>query len=294
MLPVELEILKIANRDRYVRSNFAAAEIGGSDQYIRRACGWLCSKTLLRKPKAQLRQLMPLNKYRIYELTNNGAAELAQRGIEVNHWGNGQDTTESHTGEFWHRVMVATLTSSIITAAKQRGIRYEHKWQLLRGKPLTIEVKLEWDGKRVAINYEPDDVLRLGDIFIIREDDRTTEPLTRQDLKASSIRKKLLCQREIINQKLAQKVWGFGDTPYFLYTTIGGQERIEGFKNTLRQLASSHNPKSYRLAFISKPQLALDLNPKPLLSLLDDQWDRVGYPPLVIRNELPIGHEKTT
>lgn len=305
LTPRDIEILKALNRYRYLRANFIHRLVGGSKQHVQRRLGdskfkgkdfGLAGAGFIRKPEQQLQSYNARYSPRVYELTPKGKEVLKQHGVPIRIW----------QGElqFWHRLMVADIVSSFEILAKMNGLRFRDQWDILGDKPLSLPTTIDWGKLHSDKPLEPDALFAFDNRYFLLEADRGTEAVERSNLHQTSYLRKLLAYRDIIRSKTTEREWGI-PTPFVLTITTKPRDpdnprndRIENIKNLFLEIGRVHGqekPKSYALAYFARPILgSFEKHPEPLLSLFDDQWERVGHPPLVIRNELAIGHTEAT
>ena len=288
--PRDIELFKALNRYRYLRSNFMHRLVGGGKERVRDRIGWMLKEGYLAKPEQQLQSYNARYSPRIYELTPKSRAILEAHGVPIRKW--------SGEHQFWHRLMISDIMSSFEMIAKMQGLPFKDQWDIVGDRGISLPASIEWDkknqGNRVIGTltstrpFEPDALFAIGNTYFLLEADRGTEGNERTNLHQSSYLRKLLCYRHMFMNKTPQHEWGI-PAPIVLHVTTK-PDRLPNILNLFRDVAQHFgqpNPKSRRMAFMARPILgSFEKHPEPLLSLLDDTWERVGYPPLVIRNEL--------
>jgi hypothetical protein len=290
----DIDTFKALNRYRYLRANFIHGLVGGSKQHVQRRLGdaiikgkpyGLLAEGLVSRPEQQKQSWNARYSPRVYELTQKSKAVLAQQGTELVEW--------KGSRQFWHQLMVADIVSSFEMAAKRNGWRFRDHRQIIGDKPLSLPCYIEWGEQKVSKPIEPDALFALNDTYLILEADRNTENLETHNLQLNSYLRKLLCYRDVVFNKTTEKVWGI-PTPFILTVTTS-KPHLENIKALFLKIAAAKgvkDPKSYSLAYAAYPILgSFEEHPEPLLSLVDDQWDRIGKPPLVIRKEIEDGRE---
>ena len=286
LTPRDIETFKALNRHRYLRANFLHRLLGGSKQNVQRRFGILYKHGYLAKPEQQLQSYNARYSPRVYELTIKSRAVLQSHGVELRKW-NGEQ-------QFWHRLMIADIVSSFEMLAKMNGLEFKDQWDILDDKGISLPASIEWGKLKSDKPFEPDALFAIGNTYFLLEADRGTESVERSNLHQASYLRKLLCYRHMFINKTPQHEWGI-PAPIVLHVTTK-KDRVPNILQLFNDVAAHFgqtSPKSYGMAYAAKPILgSFEKHPEPLLSLFDDQWDRVGYPPLVIRNELNIGHSK--
>ena len=96
--------------------------------------------------------------------------------------------------------------------------------------------------------------------------------------------------------KTTEKVWGIPQ-PFVLNVTTS-KPHLENIKKlfvTIGEHFGKPNPKSYFLLYRAIPLLgSFERAPEPLVSILDDVWERVGHPNLQLRKEvITTGYAQT-
>jgi len=124
----------------------------------------------------------------------------------------------------------------------------------------------------------------------VLEADRGNEPVRRSNLHQSSYLRKLLQYQAAFKARAYQTEWAI---PSLLVLNVGTSR--EHVQTILELLGEIGQPRS--MLFRAIPTLgSFEKHPKPLLTLLDDVWQRVGHAPLTIQStltkEVSIGHTK--
>ncbi|WP_375413782.1 replication-relaxation family protein [uncultured Bradyrhizobium sp.] len=272
-----IETFKLCDRYRYVRSNFIAAYHGTSAQHRKRELGPLTEQGYLRRPSQQKDSANYRYSPKIYELGTLGKAELRNLGVEPTVW-----KGERH---FWHQLMVADFVLSIEICCRSRGLRFRHRRELLGSLPVSFSTDISFrypSGKIESYSgrLQPDDFFAINDTYFALEADRENEPITRLTLQSSSYARKLLQYREVL---IGEKYKQLFPNLIVLNITTSPQHAA----NIMTFMDGVLGAKSKFLLFKGIPILASRkecLN--PLTGLLDEPFDRVGYEPYVISQEV--------
>jgi len=285
LTPRDIDKLKALNRYRYGRANFIHRLVGGSKQNVHRRLGRLHKAGYLARPDQQKQSWNARYAPRVYELTAKSRAVLHDLGIVPNTW--------SGSRQFWHQLMVSDLLISFETLARINALPFRTHRDILGDKPLRLPCYIEWGSQKVSKPIEPDALFALGETYFFLEADRNTENLLVHNLELNSYLRKLLCYRDIIFNKTTENVWGIPQP--FILTVTTSRAHLENIKKlfvTIAQQYGHTKPKSYHLLYRALPTLGrFDKHPEPLLSLLDDPWERVGHSTLTLRKEvIPDGY----
>lgn len=288
LTPRDIETFKALNRVRYGRANFLHRLVGGSKQNVHRRFGTLYRAGYLSRPEQQRQSWNARYAPRVYELTPKSRKILQDIGVDVHTW--------SATRQFWHQLMIADILLSFEAVAKMSDVPFRMNRDILGEKPLKLPCFIEWGTQKASKPIEPDAIFAVGDTYFLLEADRNTENLLTHNLELNSYLRKLLCYRDVAYNKTAEKVWGIPQ-PFVLNVTTS-RSHLENIKKlfvTIGEHFGKANPKSYYLLYRAIPLLgSLDQHPEPLVSILDDVWDRVGHPNVQLRKEVvAIGHAQT-
>lgn len=273
----ELETFKLLDRYRYARSNFIAAYHGGSAQNRKRELGKSNSKGLLaRGLLAKPIQQKDSGNYRyspsIYELTDKSKKLL--------------DKPTKWNGErnFWHQLMVADIVLSFEIASKQRGLIFRTQKEIIGDKPLQFEAHISHEFAKHTERYNgalaPDALFAINNTCFVLEADRQSEPIYRDNFKASSYLRKILQYRDVLKTGSYKTL-----IPNMVVLNI--TTSVEHAKNIQTFMFEDLKMQSRSFLFKGIPVLgSRDEYPQPLTHLLDEPFDRAGYPPFVISKEI--------
>lgn len=218
-----------------MRANFIHRLVGGSKQNVHRRLGLLFHEGWLDRPQQQRQSWNARYAPRVYELTPKAKAFLKDAGTPVHNWkGNRQ---------FWHQLMVADIASSFETLAKLNGLLFRTQQNLIGDKPLLLPCYIEWRAQKARKPIEPDALFAVGDAVMLLEADRNTENLVIHNLELNSYLRKLLCYRDIVFNKITEKMWSL-PTPFILNVTTS-RPHLQNIKKLFVQIGEengSSNP----------------------------------------------------
>jgi len=259
LTPRDIETFKALNRVRYGRANFLHRLVGGSKQNVHRRFGVLYRAGFLGRPDQQRQSWNARYAPRVYELTPKGRKTLQDLGVSINTW--------TATRQFWHQLMVADILLSFEAVAKMAGLPFRMNRDILGDKPLKLPCFIEWGTQKASKPIEPDALFSIGDIYFLLEADRNTENLLIHNHELNSYLRKLLCYRDIVFNKTAEKVWGIPQP--FVLTVTTSSPHLENIKKlfvTIGAHFGKANPKSYHLLYRAIPPLgSFERHPEPLV-----------------------------
>ena len=211
-----------------------------------------------------------------YHLTDTGKKKLKEFGIPV----------REHpwlTGPFWHDLAACQAVASMELAAGRFIDSTEILSQSRTNLPQPFTYNVEIKGEKIAFRPDwPPFGFQIGDkrnVVAALEIDMRTEPLTSQDLKRSSIYKKLLAYKDLgIGLENSVIMHRFKiPTDYVLFLTVN-----ETHKRSIMQLVKEVCPaQSNWFLFKTIPNLQrCRYSPPPMLELLTEPWERPGALPV--------------
>ncbi len=271
-----LDTFKVLDRVRYARSNFIAALHGGSQQHRKRDLGKLRRRGLLAAPDQQKDSANYRYSPRVYELTAKAKAELERAGHAPMQWIGAR--------QFWHQLMVADIVLSFEIACKGRGLRFRHREELIGDAPFRFTASISHQFAKHVDHYDgalvPDDLFAINGTHFVLEADRLSEPISRPTLSSSSYLRKILQYREVL------KSGSYKDLiPNMIVLNITTSD--EHARNIRSFMYDELGMQSKSLLFKGLPVLgSRDSYPQPLTHLLDEPFDRAGYPPFIIAKEV--------
>jgi hypothetical protein len=264
----DIEIFKLLNRYRYVRRTFIHALLAHNldDDWLRHRIYDLSKCGYLREPSRQKQSGNYRYCPRIYELAPKGKAALVEHGIEVLTW-------NSRESEFWHQVMIGDVVASIEIAAKQNGIAFAHRQDVIRNAPLHLTAEEGY--------IAPDDVFSLDGVAFALEADRATETNASPLSRHSSWAKKIHQYSHVFKNRTYQTAWNLQSLIVLcMFTSSAKAENV-------RQYITATDRKSRSLWFSAKKSLGShDVAPQPMHTILDDIWQRAGHEPATVLSAL--------
>jgi hypothetical protein len=270
----ETEILNTISRVSYARMNMLAAAIGGSHQKRRRELQDLADRGYVRRH-------MP---------SGNGDS----RAGYPQHWPRIYSLASSKDKFNDHDLSVADLVLSTRAAARIAELPFQYGHELLKGAdfrlPATILFPSVDNGKSYAHPIKPDEFFAIdGDPYLLEFDHGTETEDANTFINKKSWLRNLLQYAHIFRNNTFNSAWGIPDLK--LLVVFDNPKRMQ---NVMDLMSYKLKIKSARILFRSYPSLRGTLKrtetgfeylapPEPLLTILDDEWQRVGHPPFTIK-----------
>jgi hypothetical protein len=265
----DIEVFKLLNRYRYLRRTFIHALLATQlDQgRLRHRIYALSSAKYLREPEQQKQSGNYRYTPRVYELGLKGRAALQEQGIALIEW-------NTKPREFWHQLMISDVLASVEVACMQRGLRFRTRWDILGTKSFHLSCT---DGQ-----VRPDELCAIEDTPLTFECDRGTETNVSPLDRNSSWSKEIHQYADVFKNRTYQTEWGVQSL--IVLNMFASPIKAENVRN---YIADKLGKKSRSMAFRGMRSLGShDIAPKPILSILDDQWHRAGHDPLTILSAL--------
>jgi len=287
----DLEIFKLLNRYRYLRSNFIHAFVGGNKIALIKRLGFLYHEGYLDRPAQQWQAINARYMPAAYELGVKAMQALRANGISVG---------SLPSTQFQHSMMVCDILASIELAVRANPLLRLITWNEIVDKmpeqarscdnPLELPCSIAYTFPRsksthrstkalvpdaiFGIEYLPQNSFR----FFALEADRNHEPVYRNNLAQTSYLRKILQYREIAKGTYKTH-WGL---PNLLVLTVTTSEtHMNNILKLARELFGEKGA-SY-LLFKTMPSLAsLERAPSPDAQLLTGPWQRAGHDPFEI------------
>ncbi len=289
--PRDLEIFKLLNRYRYLRSTFIHASVGGYKIALIKRLGTLFHDGYLDRPAQQWQAINARYMPAVYELGAKGAQALRSVGIAVN---------SLPSQQFSHSLMVCDILASI-----EIGVRADPQLRLIsweeilakmpaaganRDNPLELPCQVAFTFPRsktthrsskplipdavFGVEYKPTKSFR----FFVLEADRNHEPVMRNNLSQTSYLRKILQYREIA-KGIYKTQWGLPNLLVLNVTT--SEAHMQNIMSLVGTLSDGKGA-SY-LLFKTMPSLAsLEKAPAPDACMLTEPWSRAGFEPFEI------------
>lgn len=270
-----LDTFKALDRYRYLRSNFVAALLGGSQQHRKRDLGSLRRRGFIAAPDQQKNSANYRYSPRVYELAAKGKIELLAHGTTPAQW--------RESRQFWHQLMVADIVMSFEIACKERGLRFRHRTDIIGAQPLQFRSSISHQFSKHLEHYDgtlqPDELFGINNTYFVLEADRQHEPITRPTLNASSYLRKILQYRAVLKSGSYKEL-----IPNMMVINITTSpvhaKNIQTFM--LEELRMSSSALLFKGIEILGSR---DSYPQPLIHLLDEPFHRVGHPDFIISKE---------
>ena len=245
----DYEIIRLAERFRFVRSSHIRSLIPGSPQQLLRRLKLLYHHGFLERPRAQIDYYhRGGSRHMIYGLGSKGAVLLRRDldpGFGQVHWGEKNRAASRVFLE--HALLVTDVMVAIELACRKAGI------QLLTDRELAVADKItgerrpfHWQVKisnRLKLGIIPDYVFALdfkdqggagNRVFFFLEADRATMPVIRKNLSQTSFYRKLRAYEATWSQSIHQTQFGFHRFRVLTVTTSA--ERVKSLVNACSKL----------------------------------------------------------
>ncbi len=300
----DIEIFRLLNRYRYLRSTHLFSLAGGKSQkrFIERLGHLYHEGGYLNRPPQQWQAINARYMPAVYELGAAGQRVLEQQGMASSL------TRTARLGavrQFQHELMICDIISSIeIGTRAYPTLRYISWEEILRNpkmpagtrdsrNPLGVAVSVSYTCPRTKNTYWwdkpliPDGVFGIeyasngekGYRFFALEADRNSEPIVRGNLGQTSCLRKILQYREIVTRSMYKTQWGI---PNLLVLTATINEQHTKNVETLIDELTDGKGCAY-LLFKTMPSLAsLERAPLAAADMLTCAWRRAGNPEFYI------------
>ena len=293
----DIEIFKLLDRYRYLRTSFIHAFIGGDQTRLSKRLGQLFHEDgYLGRPSQQWQAANARYQPAIYELGPKGSAILKERGLleqNPSTW-LARGRMGAHR-QFPHSMMICDILASI-----EVGTRHDPKLRFISWKeiiarsptkdsdnPFQIPVSIAYTYSRTRKTHRanlkivPDALFGIeynndgqkSYRFFAVEADRNSMPVFRNNLNQTSYLKKFLAYRQIVSQRIYHTHFGL---PNFLVINVTiNESHLKNIISLLDQLTEGKGSKYF--LFKAVPSFAsLEAAPKPEANLLVEPWQRAG------------------
>lgn len=289
--PRDVEILRLLDRYRYLRSTFIGAFFPDADQTgLIKRLGDLFHEGYLDRPAQQYQYANALYLPAVYALNDRSAAVLRETG-------RGESSAFVERGRmggyrhFSHALMIADIVASIELGVRQAPLRFISPFEIVNKgpcrhleNPFRLGVSVSHSGRAQDVTVVPDALFGLeyrsesgsSYRFFALEADRNTMPVRRARLQKSSYLRKLLAYRELIAQGVHKRHFGIPNL-LILNVTVSETHR----RNIMQALHDVTGSKGSPV-FLFKTMGALGDGlkaPLPTPHMLLEPWERQGYPP---------------
>jgi hypothetical protein len=277
----DLAIFNLLGRYRYLPAPFIQAFVGGNAIRLTQRLGDLFHEGYLDRPEQQWRNFDARYRHATYELGRGGHAVLVDAG--------GVEPRRSKGSLYSHDALVWRVIASLELAARRiEGLEFKDgaNYNAASGSASPLAVAITHAGERLTVRVRPDGMpfrlsLHLDHAktrtfcFSGIELDRNTEPLRPEDLRRSSILRKILAYREVVATEAYKQHYGFTNLLVPIVTV--NATHLEHIRQLILE-ATNGKGASYLLLKAIDSDAALVPDPR----LLNEPWQRAGYPPLAI------------
>lgn len=294
----DLEIFKLLNRYRYLRSTFIHAFVGGYKIALIKRLGTLYHDGFLDRPASQWQAINARYMPAVYELGRKGDQALRAAGVPVN---------LMPSQQFSHSLMVCDILASIEIGVRSNPELRLISWEEIVAKmpaaaanqknPRELPCRISFTFPRsktthhsskplipnavFGIEYRPTESFR----FFALEADRNHEPVMRNNLSQTSYLRKILQYREIA-KGVYKTQWGLPNLLVLNVTT--SEPHMQNIMSLVGKLTEGKGA-SY-LLFKTMPSLAsLEKAPAPDAGMLTAPWLRAGFEPFETSQSLRGG-----
>lgn len=301
--PRDIELFRLLDRYRYLRSTFLYAFLGGNRKRFIERLGDLYHEGYIGRPQQQWQFANARYMPAIYELDQKGEGVLREYGLRTD---DSPLLTKGRMGasrQFAHQLMIGDILASIELGVRENPDLRFIDWREILARapketrnsanPFRIPCSISYDGPRsvsvqsTTMSLIPDAIFGLeygGSTtktyrFFVLEADRATMPVVRKNVEQSSYLKKLLGYRDIAARHLFRSKLGL---PNFLVLNVtANMHRAKMMMASLHQLTGGKG--SPLFLFRTIPTLGDSQRaPCPTSMLLTEPWERVGLPPFRI------------
>ncbi len=296
----DVELFKLLNRYRYLRSNFLYSFLGGhSETRFKERLGHLYHDgRYINRPEQQWQfancRYMPV----VYELDDRGEQVLRERSLMQDDSPLLKKGRMGAYRQFAHELMICDCMASIELGVRQsQNLRFI-SWQEIIAKapestrkldnPFAIPVSILYTVRRTGamqradIKIVPDALFGLEYTqdgskayrFFALEADRNTLPVTRSDLQQTSYLRKILAYRQISAQSIHKSHLGLPNL--FILTVTTNEPHLATIMALVKELAT--DGKSKLFLFKSMSSLGdFKKSLEPAGNILTEPWQRAGY-----------------
>ncbi len=280
--PRDVEIFKVLNRYRYLRSTFLKAFFPKADKtgFIKRLGRLYHEQPYLNRPERQYQYANALHLPAIYELGELGEQVLKYEGMA--HLAGDRRTGESK--HFAHALMACDILASIELGCGTH-VRFMDKEEALskapsRGSANPLKIPVGVEGTQ--INIIPDALFGLGYAgqsyrFFALEADRGTMPIYRKSAAQTSYHRKLLAYWQILAREMHRSHFG---VPNLLILTV--TTSVERMRNIMADLKQMTDGKGHAAFLFKTMKGDIWKSPPADAHMLAEPWERVGHPPVFI------------
>ena len=299
--PRDIEIFRLLERYRCLRSTFIHAFVGGDKTKLIERLGHLYHEGhYLDRPSEQWQGINARYQPAVYEIARRAQDVLREHGLAD---GAAVGRHGAARRQFAHTLMVCDIVASIELATRQTpGLRFIPWTEILTRAPertrqspapMRLPVSISHPAApngahhAVEVNLTPDAVFGLeystagakSYRFFALEADRATMPVSRSTLRVSSYLRKILAYRQVAAREMYKTQYGIPNLLVLTATT--SDDHMRSIMRLLGEIASSST------MFLFKSTAAfwtVGAAPVPSPVILTEPWERVGCLPLLIES----------
>ena len=248
------DIIRRVHRHRFLRSTHIVALIGGSPQQLLRRLQLLYHHGYLERPRAQIDYYhRGGSRHIVYGVGSKGAAVLRQESNSaLRNWNTSLENRGIGRLFLEHALLISDVMVGLELACRKSG-----SVRLLTGDQIPLPDRLRnhlepfrWRvtlPNRQKLGIVPDQVFALefmgqppgrNRAFFFLEADRSTMPVTRQNLKQTSFYRKLLAYEATWTQGLHRSRFGFHR--FRILTVTSSLRRVENIVACCQNLERGH------------------------------------------------------
>lgn len=294
----DIEIFKLLDRYRYLRSTFIHAFIGGDATRLSKRLGQLYHEGgYLNRPAQQWQAVNARYQPAVYELGLKGSAILKGRGLQQQNTSTwlARGRMGAHR-QFLHSLMICDILASIELGVIASGNLRFISWQEIIARspsrntdnPFQIPVSISYTyprthkTHRAKLKIVPDALFGLEYLngneksyrFFAVEADRNSIPVFRNNLNQTSYLKKLLAYRQVVADRIYHTHLGLPNLLVINVTT--NDVHMRNIMLLLEQLTEKKGSK-YFLFKTVESLASYELAPKPSTNMLTQPWHRACF-----------------
>lgn len=283
----DIAIFKLLGRYRYLPSDYLSVLTGRSLPTLQARLELLCRKPncYISRPHQQRENAEANSRRLVYELDDNGAEELRNRGIVY--------SRKKNLRNFAHELMACTIAASFeIGANTNQSIRLIRWHELIDSPQMPSATKqvtnphvllLSGDGKQseIASDWNPFVIERnfqsKSYIFVFGfEADCGTEPIDTADAERSAIRNKFTAYLTALENDVPRQ--RYGATTFIIPFVTTTEARMRSMIALLARMRAG--PLAKRFLFKHIPSFTSFEKPAPATGhMLTEPWHRAGFDP---------------
>jgi hypothetical protein len=300
LTPRDIEIFRLLDRYRYLRSTFIHTFVGGDrTKFVERLGHLYHEGRYLDRPAEQWQGVNARYQPAVYEIGRRAQDVLREHGLLVGGTPAGRHGAAQR--QFAHTLMVCDILASIELAARQiPGLRFIPWAEILARAPertrqspvpMRLPVLISYPATQDGANHTADVKLTPDAVFGLEyttagaksyrffalEADRATMPVSRSTLRMTSYLRKILAYRQVAAREMCRSQYGIPNLLVLTVTVSDGHMR--SIMRLLGEIAGLSTLFLFKTAAAFR---ALGTPQVPSAEMLSEPWERVGYPSLRI------------